>query len=73
VSVSDNGPGIPEEVRETVFEPFVTYGKDTGTGLGLAIVQKVVRDHGGDVKIESTSRDGTTVKLSLPVTPPSVV
>jgi signal transduction histidine kinase len=73
VSVTDNGPGIPEEVRETVFEPFVTYGKEAGTGLGLAIVHKVVRDHGGDVKIESTGRDGTTVKLSLPVTPPERV
>jgi signal transduction histidine kinase len=73
VSVTDNGQGIPEEVRETVFEPFVTFGKDAGTGLGLAIVHKVVRDHGGDVKIESTGRDGTTVKLRLPVTPPTAL
>ena len=73
VSVTDNGGGIPEEVRETVFEPFVTFGKDAGTGLGLAIVHKVVRDHGGDVKIESTGRDGTTVKLRLPVTPPTAL
>jgi len=69
ISVTDNGPGIPEEVGDEIFQPFVTYGKDAGTGLGLAVVQKIVRDHGGDVKIESGLPDGTTLKLTLPVTP----
>jgi len=66
VSVTDNGPGIPESIQEDVFEPFVTHGKLEGTGLGLAVVQKVVRDHGGEVRVESTGKSGTTFKLTLP-------
>jgi len=67
ISVTDNGPGIPESIREDVFQPFVTSGKEGGTGLGLAVVQKIVRDHGGEVKIETTSPQGTTLKLILPI------
>jgi signal transduction histidine kinase len=69
ISVSDNGPGIPEKIRDDVFQPFVTFGKADGTGLGLAVVQKIVLDHGGQVAVESTGSQGTTFKLTLPVTP----
>ena len=69
ISITDNGPGIPEEIRGEIFQPFVTYGKVAGTGLGLAVVRKAVLDHGGDVKIESSGPGGTTLKLILPVTP----
>jgi len=75
VSVTDNGSGIPESIREDVFEPFVTHGKLEGTGLGLAVVQKIVRDHGGEVKVETTGKSGTTFKLTLPrkrPTPPPI-
>jgi signal transduction histidine kinase len=75
VSVTDNGSGIPESIREDVFEPFVTHGKLEGTGLGLAVVQKVVRDHGGEVRVETTGKSGTTFKLTLPLrrpTPPPI-
>jgi len=71
ITIADNGPGIPDSVGDDVFLPFVTYGKDGGTGLGLAVVQKIARDHGGDVKIESTGPAGTTIKLSLPLRSPS--
>jgi len=71
VSVTDNGAGIPEAIREDIFEPFVTYGKNEGTGLGLAVVQKVVRDHGGEVRVETTGKSGTTFKLTLPLKPPA--
>jgi nitrogen fixation/metabolism regulation signal transduction histidine kinase len=47
VRVADNGHGIPELVRERLFEPFVSQGKENGTGLGLTVVQKIVQDHGG--------------------------
>ena len=67
--VSDNGSGIPEKIRDDVFQPFVTAGKADGTGLGLAVVQKIVLDHGGQVAVESTGSQGTTFKLTLPVTP----
>jgi signal transduction histidine kinase len=71
IAVTDNGAGVPESVRNEVFQPFVTHGKDGGTGLGLAVAQKIARDHSGDVKIESTGPSGTTIKLSLPVIRPS--
>jgi signal transduction histidine kinase len=59
VRCEDNGPGVPEAIRERAFESFTTHGKPEGTGLGLAIVQKVVQDHGG--RIELASRPGATV------------
>jgi two-component system nitrogen regulation sensor histidine kinase GlnL len=67
VMVRDNGPGIPEELRSTLFEPFVTTKKN-GQGLGLALVAKLVANHGG--LIECDSRPGrTTFRLSLPGAP----
>jgi two-component system nitrogen regulation sensor histidine kinase GlnL len=68
ISVRDNGPGIAEEVRGTLFEPFVST-KRGGQGLGLALVAKLVADQGG--LIECDSRPGRTVfRLSLPTPPP---
>jgi len=65
VTVTDDGPGIPEEIRERLFESFTTHGKKGGTGLGLAIVRKVAEDHGGTVSVES--EPGRTVfTLELP-------
>lgn len=66
VRVSDNGHGVPELVRERLFEPFVSHGKENGTGLGLTVVQKIVQDHGGDVTVESTSSRGTVFLVVLP-------
>jgi signal transduction histidine kinase len=71
VHVSDNGHGIPEAIREKLFEPFVSEGKENGTGLGLTVVQKIVQDHGGDVMVEKTSREGTVFKLRIPLPPSS--
>jgi signal transduction histidine kinase len=67
IRVSDNGRGIPDEVRDTLFEPFVSYGKENGTGLGLTVVQKIISDHGGDIVVEKTSPQGTVFKLWLPL------
>ncbi|HKW19447.1 MAG TPA: HAMP domain-containing sensor histidine kinase [Terriglobales bacterium] len=66
VEVKDNGHGIPESVRTTLFDPFVSQGKENGTGLGLTVVQKIVQDHGGEVMVESTSSEGTTFRVVLP-------
>jgi len=66
IRVIDNGPGVAEPVRQTLFDPFVSFGKPNGTGLGLAIVSKIVQDHGGSASIESSSSSGTTILVKLP-------
>ncbi|MBS1125447.1 MAG: multi-sensor signal transduction histidine kinase [Nitrospirae bacterium] len=63
--VTDNGSGIPKDNLEHVFDLFYTT-KPKGTGLGLAICRKIIRDHGGDIEIESTAGIGTTVSVTLP-------
>jgi two-component system sensor histidine kinase PilS (NtrC family) len=65
LAVSDDGPGIPEEVRDRMFEPFVT-GRIGGTGLGLAIVQRAVAAHRGIVLVDSEPNVGTTFRILLP-------
>jgi two-component system sensor histidine kinase PilS (NtrC family) len=67
VVIRDNGPGIPDPVRERLFEPFVS-GRQGGTGLGLAIVQRAVAAHGGIILVDSALRAGTTFSIFLPVT-----
>jgi signal transduction histidine kinase len=51
LELADEGPGIPPEIRDRVFEPFVTQGKKSGTGLGLAVARRFVEDHGGTVEL----------------------
>jgi signal transduction histidine kinase len=68
VRVTDQGPGVPENIREKVFDPFVSSGKPNGTGLGLAIVSKIISDHGGSVTVERTSAAGTVMLVTLPRT-----
>jgi len=66
ITVADNGPGIPKEIRAAVFEPFVTRGKRAGTGLGLAIAKSVVEAHSGSIDF-TTSRAGTKFIVQLPL------
>lgn len=70
IQIRDNGPGIPEEIRETLFEAFATSGKREGTGLGLAVTKKVIEEHGGEVHVTTETGVGTKFELRLPVTPP---
>jgi signal transduction histidine kinase len=72
IRVSDNGRGIPESIRNKLFEPFVSMGKENGTGLGLTIVQKIVQDHGGEIVVEKTSELGTVFRLTLPLSATSM-
>ncbi|HVP51764.1 MAG TPA: ATP-binding protein [Terriglobales bacterium] len=67
IRISDNGPGIAEPIRDQLFRPFVSFGKENGTGLGLTIAHKILHDHGGTLQLASTSSQGTTFELTLPV------
>jgi signal transduction histidine kinase len=66
ITIADNGSGIPESIRDKLFHPFVSYGKENGTGLGLTVVQKIVEDHGGQVSVERTADGKTVFQIVLP-------
>jgi signal transduction histidine kinase len=66
LSVRDNGPGIPAEIKDRIFDPFVTHGKKGGTGLGLAIVSNVVAAHRGKITFETQAGQGTEFLIRLP-------
>jgi signal transduction histidine kinase len=67
VRIRDTGVGIPDDIIDHLFEPFVTSGRQGGTGLGLAIVQKVVHDHQGAVEVGKPEGGGTIFTLRLPL------
>jgi signal transduction histidine kinase len=66
IGVWDNGPGIPPEIQDSVFQPFVSYGKAEGSGLGLAIVKKIVEDHAGEIYLDGGSETGTLFRITIP-------
>lgn len=66
--ISDDGDGIPDEVRERIFEPFfTTRGDEGGTGLGLAVTESIVREHGGSIRIAENDGRGATFEVRLPL------
>ena len=65
LSITDNGCGIPENIRERIFDPFFST-KPTGTGLGMAIARRIVDSHQGTIEIDSSEGSGTTVTLLFP-------
>ncbi|MSR48335.1 MAG: response regulator [Planctomycetes bacterium] len=68
IEVSDDGPGIPEHLRDRVFEPFFTSRSDgSGTGLGLTLCREILRDHGGEIRVARGRPRGATLRVSLPV------
>jgi PAS domain S-box-containing protein len=70
LEVSDNGPGVPEHLRERIFDPFfTTRAPDQGTGLGLAMAFDIAREHGGVLEERPTRGRGATFVLRLPLTP----
>jgi two-component system NtrC family sensor kinase len=68
IEIEDNGPGIPEEIRAKIFEPFfTTKPAGQGTGLGLSVTYGIIKDHGGDIRVEDAQGGGTRFIVNLPV------
>lgn len=65
IQICDNGPGIPEAIRDNLFDPFVTHGKRGGTGLGTAIAKSIIEAHNGEIGFQSNGK-GTTFYITLP-------
>jgi signal transduction histidine kinase len=73
ISVHDSGPGVADDVRDRIFEPFVTTKPPgEGTGLGLSVVKDIVADHGGFVEVSSGARGGSVFTIYLPRSKPDV-
>jgi signal transduction histidine kinase len=66
VDISDNGPGVPTELSDRIYDPFFTT-KVKGTGLGLGIVRKIVDAHDGRIDLTSSKTTGTRFRVTLPV------
>ena len=67
ITVSDNGNGIPEKIKEKIFQPFfTTKPTGSGTGLGLSLSYDIVKAHGGEIKVESKEGKGTEFVIVLP-------
>jgi two-component system nitrogen regulation sensor histidine kinase NtrY len=66
VTVTDNGPGITDEVKSRLFTPYLTTKKD-GSGLGLNICRRIVLEHGGSIELDSKLGSGTKVTFTLPL------
>jgi signal transduction histidine kinase len=66
IDVADTGPGIPDQIRARLFEPFAGSSKAAGNGLGLAICRELMRAHGGEIELLGTSGHGTVFRLRLP-------
>jgi len=69
LTVGDNGPGIPEPLRDRIFEAFYSTKGHGGTGLGLAVAKKIVDEHAGHISVKSVEGEGTIVRVNLPINP----
>jgi len=67
LSFKDIGLGIPPALKERVFEPFMTHGKKNGVGLGLPLAEKIIKEHGGEITIESEVGEGANFIVKLPI------
>jgi signal transduction histidine kinase len=66
IEVSDNGPGVAESVRQTMFLPFVSEGKESGVGLGLTLAQQIAQEHGGSIKLTRNLEKASIFTITLP-------
>ena len=65
ITIADNGPGVPEDLGDRIFEPYVST-KDTGIGLGLAICRRIVQSHGGEITASNAPEGGAVFTVRLP-------
>jgi signal transduction histidine kinase len=65
VEVQDNGPGVPESIRDSLFEPFVSEGKQKGSGLGLTLAHCIAAEHGGEVVLVATGPGETIFRMTI--------
>ena len=66
LAFADTGHGVPEELKDRIFEPFFTQDKREGAGLGLAIARRIVEEHDGDLRLEGCKGKGAVFIVSLP-------
>ena len=67
LEISDTGSGIPREIQETLFDPFISLGKPTGTGLGLAVAKNIIEEHGGHITFSTEQNVGTHFRIKFPL------
>ena len=67
VEINDAGKGIPAHIRENIYKPFFTYGKENATGLGLTIVKSIIEGHGGSISFSSLLGKGSVFLIHLPL------
>ncbi|HDH53671.1 MAG TPA: HAMP domain-containing histidine kinase, partial [Nitrospirae bacterium] len=68
IDFSDNGPGIPENIRNRIFDPFFTTKEvGTGTGMGLNVTYEIISSYGGTIEVKSETGKGTTFSILLPL------
>src|SRR6185437_16710237 len=70
VEIADDGPGLPPKARENLFRPFFGSARPGGSGLGLAIARELMRAHGGELSLVSSTGAGTVFRLTLPALAP---
>jgi signal transduction histidine kinase len=66
IEVTDNGPGVPDSIRHTMFLPFVSEGKESGVGLGLTLAQQIAQEHGGTIELTETPESYSVFTITLP-------
>jgi signal transduction histidine kinase len=67
IELKDNGIGIPDSIKDRIFEPFMTHGKKQSSGLGLAITEKIITEHNGQIRVESNIGEGAVFIIVIPV------
>ena len=66
IRVADNGPGVPPSLRQKIFLPFVSEGRESGVGLGLTLAQQIAQEHGGSISLDESSEGDTVFTINLP-------